>query len=165
MWCEGVCEMQEGLVRPKKIVPTDDVWMARAVADWATGGAGFTQQDVGVWALLHQPSWTHKRRDVHTQSLAESQRRCAWGAWLSACFKLEVACFPEERNEKIIKGRGLFQLHIVRSLCLKQQEHDDWTAPGLNQKYTHIRSQDLLRSCTRSVSPLVDCSQVFYTRL
>ncbi|XP_039679888.1 uncharacterized protein LOC120573994 isoform X2 [Perca fluviatilis] len=26
----------------------DDVWMAGAVPDWATGGAGFTQQDVGV---------------------------------------------------------------------------------------------------------------------
>lgn len=37
--------MQEGLER---LVPTDDVWMAGAVPDWATGGAGFTQQGVGV---------------------------------------------------------------------------------------------------------------------
>lgn len=40
--------MQEGLERPKRLVPTDDVWLAWAVPDWATGGAGFTQQDVGV---------------------------------------------------------------------------------------------------------------------
>lgn len=25
MWCEGVCEMQEGLERPKRLLPTDDV--------------------------------------------------------------------------------------------------------------------------------------------
>lgn len=30
------------------LVPAYDVWMARAVPGWATGGAGFTQQDVGV---------------------------------------------------------------------------------------------------------------------
>lgn len=35
--------------RGRKVpVLADDVWMARAVPGWATGGAGFTQQDVGV---------------------------------------------------------------------------------------------------------------------
>lgn len=50
LWCEGVREMQGlGL---KTLEPTDDEWTAGATADSATGGAGFTQQGVGVWALL-----------------------------------------------------------------------------------------------------------------
>lgn len=61
--------MQNGLEKLKTFAPTDDVWMPQAVPDWATGGAEFTQQDVGVRALLHQtPSCTHKARDMHTQS-------------------------------------------------------------------------------------------------
>lgn len=53
--------MQRSLERPKSLVPaihTEDVWMAGAVPDWATGGTGFTQQDVAVWALCYTNAGT-----------------------------------------------------------------------------------------------------------
>lgn len=74
---------------------------------------------------------------------AESQRRCAWGNWLSACFKLEMACFPEERDKTITKGRGICQPRILRAMCLQIQEHKDWSNSWLK---SDIHSQMFTRS-------------------
>lgn len=106
--------MQERLEKPKTLLPTDDVWMTQAAPDWATGGAGFTQQDVGVCTLLHQPWCTQTQEYAHPKP-AESQRQCARGAWLSACFMLEMVCFPEERDKTIIKRRR--NMSTSHSLC------------------------------------------------
>ena len=54
----------------KTHVPTDDVRTAQSAADWATGGAGFTQRVVGGCAPLDQPSrsltLTHTHTHTHT---------------------------------------------------------------------------------------------------
>lgn len=118
MWCEGVCEMQEGSERLKRLVPTDDVWMAQPVPDSATGGAGFTQQDVGVWALLHQPSWTHKRGDMHTQSWLSHRDNALWGpgSLYAASWKWHVSL----RRKRAWKKRGCLLLageHINSNNC------------------------------------------------
>lgn len=79
-------------------MPTDDVWLAGAVPDRATGGAGLTQQDVGVWGPTH----THKkRRDVHTQRQADSQRGPPGG--VAASWKWHISPPPKQRYEKILK--------------------------------------------------------------
>lgn len=116
--------MQERLEKPKTLLPTDDVWMTQAAPDWATGGAGFTQQDVGVCALLHQPLCTQTQEYARPKP-AESQKQCARGAWLSACFMLEMVHFPEERDKTIIKRRGICQPHILCAMCLQQQDRKD----------------------------------------
>lgn len=48
----------------------------------------------GTWVFAHCCTNPRVRTNAHPKP-AESQRRCTWGAWLSACLKLEMASFPE----------------------------------------------------------------------
>ncbi|KAK7939821.1 hypothetical protein WMY93_003147 [Mugilogobius chulae] len=60
---------------------TDDVWMARAAPDWPTGVAGFTQQAVGVAALLSTSSVgivynvLPERKQAQCRKRAKEERR------------------------------------------------------------------------------------------
>lgn len=97
-------------------MPADDVWMARAVPGWATGGAGFTHQDVGVSSpAVPTLMYTQMQGYTHPKP-AESHRRWEEGV-LSACFKLEMACFPEERDKMIRKGR---LCHVSTTTCTQR---------------------------------------------
>lgn len=154
--------MQEGLERPK--TPTNDVWMAWAVPDWATGGAGFTQQDVGVCALLHQPSCTHKRSDTHSQSQLSHKDDVLGGTGFlhASSWKWHVSL--RRGIKRLQKGEEYVSLAFSVPCVYKYRNTKTEATPGLNQIYTHKCSQDLC-SCARSVSALVDCGPVFCTGL
>lgn len=124
--------------------------MARAVPDRATGGAGFTQQDVGVWALLHQPSSTHKHRAKHTQSRL-SHKDDVLGGGLALCMLQAGNCFPKERKNKDYKRERSISVYFVCSVCLN------------NCSWHKSKKHSQVFASRRRVSPRMDCSQIFCT--
>lgn len=134
--------------------------MAGAVSDWATGGAGFSQQDVGVEALLHRPFMrTHTNRETCTPRAGwVIKKMCLGVPGIAACCKLEMACFPEERDKKWLYEKR-------RSISAS----DGWMSPkeqgpdGLNvcswvQRRIHLQ---VYKTCShRNVQLLLDCSHL-----
>lgn len=94
--------------------------MAWAVPDWTTGGAGFTQQDVGVEAVLHQSSCTHKHRDLHPQRQL-SHKDDAPGDLALCMLQAWNGMFPYGEELEIRKGDGYFSLSLssVMQILLK----------------------------------------------
>lgn len=84
--------------------------MAGAVPDWATGGAGFSQQDVGVEALLHRPFMrAHKQGDMHTQSRLSHKEDVLGGAWHRSMLQAGNGMFPWGEGQKMIIKKWVFQ--------------------------------------------------------
>lgn len=117
LWCEGVREMPGVGSCPQMTSGLQGLWQ--------------TRRQVALGS--HSRAWvselccTHKHKGhAHPEPGWVTKTMCS-GTWLSTFCKLEMACFPEERNKnKIRKGRWQFQFQIACCFWNKGTLWFDW---------------------------------------
>lgn len=103
----------------------------------------------------------HKRRNMHAQSQLSLKNNVLEGpgSLHASCWKWCISLRREIKQ--LLKGEEYVNLTFsVPCVCNNRIAKTEAT-PGLKQISTHKSSQDRLCSCTRRITELMDCSQVF----